>query len=218
MSLKLIFTIIFLTLASNAASSDPACSSTETVLIHSSIGDLKGACSILTIESSKKKLYKWQSIPYAEAPIDSKRFKPPMPKSQLSDTLEATKVPNSCMQLIHEKLSPKLEFSKPFELAKNSTSSISEDCLFLNIYAPVDDNFMIKKKPILFIIHGGDETTGTGSLDIHEPSVFSSLTDTIVVTFNYRIGIFGFLRIDNDEGIHFSAYFISSLIYIINLI
>jgi len=132
--------------------------------------------------------------------LASNRFKPPVPKSQSSDTIEATKVPNSCMQLINEKLNPKLEFSKPFELAKNSTSSINEDCLFLNIYAPVDDNFMVKKKPILFIIHGGDGTTGTGSLDIHEPSVFSSITDTIVITFNYRIGIFGFLKIDNDQG------------------
>lgn len=64
------------------------------------------------------------------------------------------------MQLINLNLSPNLEFSYPFELAKDSTSQISEDCLYLNIYAPVSDDFMVKKKPIMVVIHGGDGTTG----------------------------------------------------------
>ena len=49
----------------------------------------------------------------------------------------------------------------------------------------------------MVVFHGGD---GTGSLDIHEPSAFVTLTDTIVITFNYRIGIFGFLNIENEDG------------------
>ena len=64
------------------------------------------------------------------------------------------------MQLINMTLSEDLRFSRPYDLAKNSTSKISEDCLYLNIYAPADSNFMVKKKPILVIIHGGDGTTG----------------------------------------------------------
>lgn len=194
------FIFLVLKLTSNVLSSDPTCSSSDKVLIDSSIGTLQGTCQILTIES-KKKLYIWQSIPYAEAPVGAKRFKSPEPKSKLSDTYEATKVPNSCMQMIRMKISEKIEFSKPYELAKNSTSRTSEDCLFLNIYAPIDDEFMVKKKAIMIVIHGGDGTVGTGSLDIHEPSVFVSVTDTIVVTFNYRLGILGFLRIDDDDEI-----------------
>jgi para-nitrobenzyl esterase len=107
------------------------------------------------------------------------------------------------MQLINKNISAKLEFTKPFELSEDSISNISEDCLYLNIYAPVDDNFMIKKKPILFVIHGGDGNTGTGALDITEPSIFVTFTDTIVVTINYRLGIFGFLSLNGNDGILF---------------
>lgn len=60
-------------------------------------------------------------------------------------------------------LTENLEFSRPYDLAKNSTSRMSEDCLYLNIYAPVDSNFMTKKKPIMVVIHGGDGTTGKNS-------------------------------------------------------
>ncbi len=104
------------------------------------------------------------------------------------------------MQLINKNVTSQLEFTKLFELAVDSSIKTSEDCLFLNIHAPIDEDYMIKKKPVLFVIHGGDGTTGTGSLDIQEPSVFASMTNTIVVTFNYRLGIFGFLNINGEEG------------------
>lgn len=151
-------------------------------------------------------MYKWLSVPYAEPPVGERRFKDPEPKKPLSSTLQASKVANSCMQLVNQKLSEKLEFSHPYELAKDSISQTSEDCLFLNIYAPEKD-FATKKKPILIVIHGGDGTTGTGSLDIQEPSVFAAMTNTIVVTFNYRLGIFGFARIEGDKGIFLNPNF-----------
>lgn len=179
----------------------PECLSSDSVIIESTIGKLKGACSLIEADSIKKKLYKWTSIPYAEPPLGDNRFRRADPKNKVSDTLDATKVSNSCMQLINMKLSSNLEFSKPYELAKDSSSRISEDCLYLNIYAPANDDFMIKKKPIMVVIHGGDGPTGSGSLDINEPSVFVTTTDTIVVTFNYRLGIFGFLRLDDDDDI-----------------
>ncbi len=103
------------------------------------------------------------------------------------------------MQLINRNLSSKIEFTKPFELSSDSISRINEDCLYLNIYAPIDEFNLVRKKPILIIIHGGD-MTGASSLDIQDPSIFSSITDTIVVTFNYRLGIFGFIHINGNEG------------------
>ena len=144
-------------------------------------------------------LYKWLAVPYAEPPVGDKRFKAPESKKTLKKPLEASEIPNSCMQLINKKLSDKLKFSHPYELADDSISKPSEDCLYLNIYVPKKD-FKIKKKPILIVIHGGDGTTGTGSLDIQEPSVFAAMTNTIVVTVNYRLGIFGFLQIEGNNG------------------
>ena len=145
-------------------------------------------------------IFKWSSIPYAEPPIDANRFKAPIPIKPYTSILDATQAPNSCMQLINKNVTSQLEFTKLFELAVDSSIKTSEDCLFLNIHAPIDEDYMIKKKPILFVIHGGDGTTGTGSLDIQEPSVFASMTNTIVITFNYRLGIFGFLNINGEES------------------
>lgn len=48
---------------------------------------------------------------------------------------------------------------------------------------------------------------GSGSLDIQEPSVFVVMTDTIVVTFNFRLDIFGFLKLD-DEGLKLIQFII----------
>lgn len=183
---------------------DSSCSTTGNFIIDSTIGKLEGSCHMKNFNTEKKKLIIWTGVPYAEPPIGNKRFKEAVPKTPFSEVLETKKVANSCMQLVNMQISSNLEFSKPYELAKNSTSNISEDCLYLNIYVPKsddDDNDDSKKKAIMFIIHGGDGTTGSGSLDIHEPSVFATLTNTIVVTINYRLGIFGFLKINENDGI-----------------
>lgn len=195
---RLIFPILLI-IKFISISKSQSCDSTDSVLIESSIGKLEGLCSIVNANTDKKKLYTWLAIPYAEPPTKDKRFKPPEPKKSMSEIYKANKVPNSCMQLFNKKISQNLEFTLPFELKKDSISKISEDCLYLNIYAPASDDFMVKKKPIMVVIHGGDGTTGSGSLDIHEPSIFATMTNTIVVTFNYRLGAFGFLRIEGSD-------------------
>lgn len=70
------------------------------------------------------------------------------------------------MQLINMSLTENLEFSRPYDLAKNSTSRMSEDCLYLNVYAPADSTFMINKKPIMIVIHGGDGSTGKRQISL----------------------------------------------------
>jgi len=62
-----------------------------------------------------------------------------------------------------------------------------EDCLFLNIYTPKADD---KKRAVLVFIHGGGYTFG--SADIYGANYLID-EDIVVVTLNYRLGIFGFL-------------------------
>jgi para-nitrobenzyl esterase len=75
------------------------------------------------------------------------------------------------------------------------SSSMSEDCLSLNIYVPPhtheDDNL-----PVLFWIHGGAYTNGAGSLAWYHGSNLAS-RKCIVVAINYRLGIFGFTGTQN---------------------
>ena len=77
-------------------------------------------------------------------------------------------------------------------------SSMSDDCLFLNVYVPSGAN-SDSKLPVLFWIHGGAYTNGAGSLAWYHGSRLAS-RGCVVVTINYRLGIFGFLG-DNNLGV-----------------
>uniref|UniRef100_A0A182JN27 Carboxylic ester hydrolase n=1 Tax=Anopheles atroparvus TaxID=41427 RepID=A0A182JN27_ANOAO len=73
----------------------------------------------------------------------------------------------------------------------------SEDCLFLNIYTPVnetgaqDNGNRSIKFPVLVFIHGGSHVAGSG--EVHGVDLLME-NDVIVVTLNYRLGVFGFLK------------------------
>ena len=71
-----------------------------------------------------------------------------------------------------------------------------ENCLFMDITVPggVDPK---ARKPVMIWIHGGGYTTGTGSVYMGAPVAVYG--DVIVVTFNYRLGIMGFLSNGNGE-------------------
>ncbi|KAF5402440.1 Carboxylesterase [Paragonimus heterotremus] len=77
----------------------------------------------------------------------------------------------------------------------------TEDCLTLNIYVPFPDrvNFVYeKKRPIIFFVHGGDSFEyGTGNA--YDLSVLASFSGFICVTFNYRLGILGFLSLRDGQ-------------------
>lgn len=75
------------------------------------------------------------------------------------------------------------------------SSSMSEDCLYLNVYAPSDAG-PESKLPVLFWIHGGAYTNGAGSLDWYNGSRLAA-RGCVVVTINYRLGLLGFLGSTN---------------------
>jgi para-nitrobenzyl esterase len=57
-----------------------------------------------------------------------------------------------------------------------------------------------KKAPILIWIHGGKFTVGSSVEDELEPSTLVSMSNIIVVTINYRLGIYGFLHINGTDA------------------
>lgn len=71
------------------------------------------------------------------------------------------------------------------------TISGSEDCLYLNVYVPK----MTKKKslPVLVFIHGGSFRTESVDPGLFGPEYLMDTEDVIVVTIQYRLGVFGFL-------------------------
>ena len=127
----------------------------------------------------ENRAHAWLGVPYAKPPIGDLRWKAPRPKVSWEGVLNATEFGSPCTQIGST-------FGDPE--AKVGSVHGSEDCLYLNIFAPLDiaEN---EKLPVMLWIHGGSNTIGTSKL--YDPSVLASSQRVIVVTINYRLGIFG---------------------------
>ena len=190
------------------------CSESTLVQTETKSGKLKGSCSFIYVEDGKEfksgNVYSWLAIPYAEPPVNQNRFKDPLPVKPWSYELNATKLPNSCMQLVDEDNEEKFEAHKIFKL--NNESVMSEDCLYLNVWSPAKaflkidvNNAEANKAPVLVFFHGGGGMKGTSTLDIYDPSVLVTFTEMIVVTVNYRLGVFGFFHLNDSHINHVST-------------
>lgn len=130
------------------------------------------------------KLESYYGIPYAEAPVGPLRFKPPVPKKKLDSPFDATKIGSSCMQPDSASFGVRL-----------GNMEISEDCLFLDVIVP-------KSAPenahVFVSIHGGAFIMGAGQMSFLDFLIIASYGNIIVVSFNYRLGPFGFLTTDDN--------------------
>lgn len=140
----------------------------------------------------KYRLNAWLGIPFAEKPIDNLRFKRPEPIKNWQGVLNATQLPNSCYQLPDTIISG-------FEGVEmwNANTQVSEDCLYLNIWAPSQKS---KNTPVLVWIYGGGFYYGTSTLKIYDPRVIVAETQLIFVSIQYRVSIFGFLYMNHEKA------------------
>ncbi|KAI6203650.1 Carboxylic ester hydrolase [Aphelenchoides besseyi] len=121
-------------------------------------------------------------IPYAQPPIGDLRFKKPLPAKKWTGVRKCTEFATHCYY-------------------RNPTHQLrpSEDCLFLNVFVPEKE--ALTDLPVLFYIHGGgfmlDSSSTLGCENICK--YLCAAKDVIVVTINYRLGLFGFLSLDPTE-------------------
>jgi len=143
------------------------------ILISTAKGWING--SHLTSRSGRT-FAAFRGIPYAKAPVADLRFKDPLPAEEWEDVLDASQEGPSCTQFNW--------FTKSF--------MGTEDCLKLNVYTHDVDTE--QPKPVMVWIHGGgfDMGSGNGETDIYGPGYFLD-RDIVLVTINYRLGVFGFL-------------------------
>jgi carboxylesterase type B len=125
----------------------------------------------------------FKGIRYAEPPIGEHRWTPPRPYFS-KEIIQADTFGHSCIQQFpyaSQNLTEKLFNTPPV--------AESEDCLFLNVWAPTDRS---KPKPVLVWIYGGMYAFGHGSHALYDGTTFAQNHSIIVVTFNYRTNVFGF--------------------------
>ncbi|EGP85142.1 uncharacterized protein MYCGRDRAFT_75146 [Zymoseptoria tritici IPO323] len=163
------------------AGSDPTVTLSSGVIVGT-------ATSVLNQPSATGLVNAYLGIPYAQSP--PLRFAPPTAAQAWSEPLIAQKFPPSCLQQFfpgEAGVKTKAYLNNP----GGPPPAESEDCLYTNVYVPegtkAGDN-----KAVMFWIYGGNNQFGTGSLAFYNGSSLAVNHDVIIVTFNYRMNIFGF--------------------------
>jgi len=123
--------------------------------------------------------YSFRGIRYAKAPVGKLRFKAPVEVETYEEEFDATDDGNVCPQ---------------YDIGSGGPAG-DEDCLNLNVYTPKIDG---KKRAVMVYIHGGAFIMGGGASYFFGPNYLLE-NDVVVVTFNYRLGAFGFLA-TNDKA------------------
>lgn len=156
----------------------------DNIVVDTKLGPVKG--TVWKYEETGEIIYEFRGIPYAKPTTGAKRFTKPEPVDPWKNTLDASAFGASCPQYV------------PDEMADLKPENMAEDCLFLNIFVPR------KLKPgknlsVMFWIHGGGLMNGNG--DVFDGSLLTMQGDVILVTINYRLGIFGFLALDHPAAL-----------------
>ncbi len=130
------------------------------------------------------KVYAYLGIPYAQPPTELLRWKPPQAPKPWTAVRDASTFGNRCAQNANPTLM--------------TAASADEDCLYLNVWTP---NPTATKLPVMVWIHGGGNVGGSASDPVpfsdggyfYDGAVLSGTgSGTVVVSLNYRLGVFGF--------------------------
>lgn len=118
----------------------------------------------------------WLGLPYAQAPVGPLRWHAPQPAPAWHEPRDATAFSPPCSQ-------PQLVGAGP-----NTPQQFgSEDCLYLNVWSPRYATGL----PVMVWIHGGANRFGSGAID---PRRLVTDQQVVVVSLNYRLGVFGWFR------------------------
>ncbi|AOS63818.1 carboxylesterase/lipase family protein [Actinoalloteichus hymeniacidonis] len=152
-----------------AVSADPAGASAEAGVrsdteVETENGAVRGAID--------DELLTFKGIPFAAPPVGELRWEEPQPPRSWSGVREATESGPACVQ-------------DPGELPEGSAT---EDCLYLDITRPAAESS--ESRPVVVWVHGGGFFMGAGSN--YDAGRLAERGDVVVVTVNYRLGIFGY--------------------------
>lgn len=156
-------------------------SENEKTVIETKDGKVKG--------NYQEGLYIFKGIPYAATPVGERRWLPP----QLVKSWRGVRQAQTFKAISPQNWSPLNDLIPDFGIMEPQ----SEDCLYLNVWSPGLDD---ARRPVLFWIHGGAFNLGSGSQSPYNASKLARRGDVVVITINYRLGVFGFLNLNEVTG------------------
>lgn len=168
------------------------------ILIHICFGKLAAAESVQlpggkligTLVSDESPIAVFKGIPYGLPPVGNLRWKHALPAAPWRGERLATQSSPACMQPEIPDVKSMFYHPKP---------QMSEDCLYLNVWAPRASGVSSDKRasgglPVMVWIHGGSFIEGSGSIPLYDGTELAK-KDVVVVTLNYRLNIFGFFSL-----------------------
>jgi len=148
-----------------------AAGESPTVVAHTTAGDVRGTFA--------DGINVFKGVRYG-ADTTGRRFMPPLPPARWTNVQSATSYGPACLQ------------------SGTLKEPSSEDCLFLNVWTPgLRDG---GSRPVLFYIHGGAYSHGSGSSPLYDGARLCHRGDVVVVTVNHRLDAFGHLYLARLGG------------------
>lgn len=121
----------------------------------------------------------YKGLPFAAPPVGALRWRVPQPVTRWHAVKVLDHFAPDCMQ-------------KGMYPSNAPSGPVSEDCLYLNLWVPPHASG--RKLPVMVWIYGGGLANGSGSIPVYHGDALAE-RGVIVVTFNYRLGVFGFLAL-----------------------
>lgn len=143
-------------------------------------------------DSARTGTYAWKGIPFAKPPVGALRWKAPVDADAWTTPRTTTQFANACVQ-----------YGRIYGPGANNTYDATigttlgqavgnEDCLYLNVWRPASSDGNL---PVIVFIHGGSNVSGYTADPVYDGAALAKTANAVVVTANYRLGIFGWLNL-----------------------
>ena len=171
---------------SSRASRDEAARTASPTVRDTIFGRVEG------VEDTASGTCAWKGVPYAEPPVGPLRWRAPIDPRPWADVRPAREFGNAAMQ--YGRLYGPGAHNRYDETIGTTIGQAvgSEDCLYLNIWRPAGD---ATRLPVIVFIHGGSNISGYTADPMYDGAALAAKAGAVVVTVNYRLGIFGWLNL-----------------------
>ncbi len=134
----------------------------------------------------------WKGIPYAKPPAGALRWRAPQePEGWRGSAREAKRFGAACIQN-GRIFGPGSNNTYDATIATTLNTAVgSEDCLTLNIWRPADGSAPL---PVIVFVYGGSNVSGYSADPVYDGAALARRANAVVVTLNYRLGVFGFFK------------------------
>ncbi len=144
-------------------------------------------------DSAATGTYAWKGVPFAKPPVGDLRWKAPVDPDASPFGIRSTQTfGNACVQY-GRIYGPGSNNTYDQTIATTLNQAVgSEDCLYLNIWRPATGDTNL---PVIVFIHGGSDVSGYTADPVYDGAALAKAANAVVVTANYRLGIFGWLNL-----------------------